>query len=167
MKGFRGIVLILATFPAVFPCIGASKGAGPMGLPIGMPSEAGGFMSDSPPIPRGQRLKEVPPGAWGGNHISLDVTETGARIEFDCAHGEITGKIVLYRPGRFSAAGDYVEEHGGPIREADEGKSVPVIYSGQITGKTMKLTVRRQRDKRLIGAFTLIRGQEAFIVKCR
>lgn len=33
-------------------------------------------------------------GAWGGEHIAMEVTDPGATIEYDCAHGRITEKIA-------------------------------------------------------------------------
>ena len=29
-------------------------------------------------------------GTWGGDHISMEVTDSGAEIEYDCAHGSVT-----------------------------------------------------------------------------
>ncbi|MDX2043962.1 MAG: hypothetical protein SF097_22300 [Acidobacteriota bacterium] len=110
---------------------------------------------------------DLPAGNWGGQHISLEVTPTGGKLEFDCAHGEINSKIVLDKQRRFSVSGTYVEEHGGPVRQPDHPQSQPVLYIGQLTGNKMKLTVKRSDTKKVIGTFTLTRGQEAFIVKCR
>lgn len=111
--------------------------------------------------------EDLPTGNWGGQHINLEVTETGGKLEFDCAHGEINSKIVLDKQRRFSVTGTYVEEHGGPVRQSDRPQSQSVLYIGQITGDKMKLTIKRSDTKKVIGTFTLTRGQEAFIVKCR
>lgn len=110
---------------------------------------------------------DLPTGNWGGQHISLEVTGTGGKLEFDCAHGEINSKIVLDKQRRFSISGTYVEEHGGPIRQSDRPQSQSVLYIGQLTGNKMKLTIKHGDTKKVIGTFTLTRGQEAFIVKCR
>lgn len=109
---------------------------------------------------------ELPSGSWGGKHISLEITQTGGTLEFDCAHGEFAGKAKLDRQGRFSVEGIYVEEHGGPRRET-QSTSIAVIYAGQINGKKMKLTINRKDNKKSLGSFTLRHGEEAFIVKCR
>lgn len=111
--------------------------------------------------------EDLPNGNWGGQHISLEVTGNGGKLEFDCAHGEIKSKIVLDKQRRFNVSGTYVEEHGGPIRQSDRPQSQSVLYSGQLTGDKMKLTIKRSDTKKVIGTFTLKRGQEAFIVKCR
>lgn len=110
---------------------------------------------------------EQPTGSWGGSHIGLELTEAGGRVEFDCAHGTIDKKLVLDAVGKFNVAGTYVEEHGGPVRESEKISDLRVIYSGRVRNKTMSLTVRRADNNKLIGTFTLISGQEAFIVKCR
>lgn len=112
-------------------------------------------------------MDDLPTGNWGGQHISLEVTGTGGKLEFDCAHGEINSKIVLDKQRRFSVSGTYVEEHGGPVRQSDKPQSQKVLYIGQLTGDKIKLTIKRSDTKKVIGAFTLTRGQEAFIVKCR
>ncbi|MBL8188203.1 MAG: hypothetical protein JNK38_09355 [Acidobacteria bacterium] len=109
----------------------------------------------------------IPPGQWGGQHISLEITKTGGRLEFDCAHGEFDGRLQPDRQGRFSTEGIYIEEHGGPTRMDNQSAKIPVIYAGQINGGKMKLTIKRKDTQKSLGSFTLKRGEEAFIVKCR
>lgn len=118
-------------------------------------------------LPFSMIFDDLPTGNWGGQHISMEVTETGGKLEFDCAHGEINSKIVLDKQRRFSVTGTYVEEHGGPVRQSDNPQSQKVLYIGQLTGNKIKLTIKRSDTKKVIGAFTLTRGQEPFIVKCR
>ncbi len=118
-------------------------------------------------LPFPMTFDDLPAGNWGGQHISLEVTPTGGKLEFDCAHGEISSKIVLDKQRRFSISGTYVEEHGGPTRESSLPQNIAVVYAGQVSGDTMKLTVKRKDTKKVIGTFTLKRGEEAFIVKCR
>jgi hypothetical protein len=110
---------------------------------------------------------EVPVGLWGGEHISMEVTERGARVEYDCAHGTIDERIVTDRRGRFNVRGTYVEEHGGPVREKERLNSYPVRFTGRIRGKKMEVTVTRSDTKKTIGSFTLVHGQEPSLVKCR
>jgi len=106
-------------------------------------------------------------GLWGGEHIRLEVTTEGATVEYDCAHGTISQRIVVNSRGRFVVDGAYVAEHGGPVRMNEQAGSVPVRFTGQIRGKRMTLTVRRSDTKKLIGTFTLLYGQESALVKCR
>src|SRR6266850_2960093 len=83
----------------------------------------------------------VPGGSWGGVHVAMEVADKGTAIEFDCAHGMISERLVLDREGRFRAKGTFVREHGGPIREGETPASHPASYSGNVRGKAMTLTV--------------------------
>lgn len=106
-------------------------------------------------------------GLWGGEHIRLEVNTQGATVEYDCAHGTISQRIVADRRGRFVVDGTHVEEHGGPVRANEQVSGYPVRFTGQVRGKRMTLTVRRRDTKKLIGTFTLLDGQEGALVKCR
>lgn len=105
-------------------------------------------------------------GLWGGEHISLNVTEQGAQVEYDCAHGSIDRKIILDGDGRFTLSGTYVEEHGGPIRTDEITTGYAAEYSGQIKSDTMTLKVIETKTKKLVGTFTLVYGRSARIRKC-
>jgi hypothetical protein len=113
------------------------------------------------------------PGAWGGRHISLTVTETGARVEYDCAHGTVEGKIDVDAQGRFNVYGRHFEEHGGPVRadeireEGEGGGGYRVRLSGRVGGSLMKLTVTRTDTREVIGTFDLARDRDPVITKCR
>jgi hypothetical protein len=106
-------------------------------------------------------------GFWGGQHSSLEVKPDGAIAEYDCAHGTISRKIILDRQGRFSVAGLYTPEHGGPVRGDQQPNSIPVQFSGRVRGERMSLIVKRRDSGKLIGSFDLVFGQEASLVKCR
>jgi hypothetical protein len=105
------------------------------------------------------------PGVWGGEHIRFEATESGARIDLDCAHAAVEGKIYVDRAGRFGVAGTYYQEHGGPVREEEEARGERVRLDGSVGGSLMKLTVTRGGTK--VGTYTLTRDREARVVKCR
>src|SRR4051794_6750600 len=67
----------------------------------------------------------LPSGVWGGDHVTMTVASGGAQFEFDCAHGSIETPIVVDRRGQFGAAGVYVREHGGPIRQGETPDAHP------------------------------------------
>ncbi len=113
------------------------------------------------------RTKGLPVGLWGGEHISIEVTERGATVEYDCAHGTIDQRITLDRRGRFDVSGMQVQEHGGPVRQGEQLAGYPVRFAGQVNGNKMKLRVRNSGTKRLIGIFTLVHGSEPKLKKCR
>jgi hypothetical protein len=125
------------------------------------------------PSPRGsiatatQGKSNLFTGVWGGKHIRLEVTDTGATVEYDCAHATISQKITTDRSGHFVVNGVYVPEHGGPVRTNEEAANIPVTFSGQVKGKSMILTMRRRDTRKLIGNFALRHGQEGELVKCR
>lgn len=105
-------------------------------------------------------------GTWGGNHISLEVTDEGARIEYDCAHGTITEPLKVDSQGKFSAKGTHVRERGGPARAGSEDQGEPVVYSGTTDGKTATLKVVSSATEEVIGTFTVTLGKRTRLVKC-
>ena len=105
-------------------------------------------------------------GVWGGDHISVEVTDGGATIEYDCAHGTITEKIVPDRNGKFTAKGVHVTEHPGPVRLGEDTEGEPANYSGSINDETMTLTVTMSRTNKDVGTFTLTKGKSGRIRKC-
>jgi hypothetical protein len=105
------------------------------------------------------------PGVWGGEHIRFEATESGARIDLDCAHAAVEGKIYVDGAGRFGVAGTYYREHGGPVREEEEARGERVRLDGSVGGSLMKLTVTRGGTR--VGTYTLTRDREARVVKCR
>ncbi|MFN2481444.1 MAG: hypothetical protein ABR554_08250 [Pyrinomonadaceae bacterium] len=111
--------------------------------------------------------KGVPTGTWGGEHVEMNVAHDSATLEFDCAHATIPRRIVLDRRGRFDVAGTYFEEHGGPVRMGEQPGGYAARFTGRVAGETMKLTVARGSTRKIMGTFTLARGREPSIVKCR
>jgi hypothetical protein len=107
---------------------------------------------------------QLPAGTWGGQHVELDVTAAGGTITFDCAHGRIDEPIVPDRTGRFEVRGMFAAEHPGPQREDEDGQ--PARYVGQVSGKTMTLTVYPASGADPIGSFTLEQGKNGVIRKC-
>lgn len=107
-----------------------------------------------------------PTGVWGGDHISLTVTDTSSHAEFDCARGEIPSPLVLDSRRAFSVRGTFVRDRGGPVLIGEPPDSHPADYSGSVTADTMTLTVELADSKDVIGTFTLVRGARARIVKC-
>src|SRR2546427_2352517 len=112
------------------------------------------------PINGQVRRKGLPVGLWGGEHISMEVTEQGATIEYDCAHAAINQRIALDQRGRFDVSGMQVQERGGPVRQGEQLTSYSVRFAGQVNGKRMKLSVRNSVSKSLVGVFTLVYGDE-------
>ena len=108
----------------------------------------------------------VPPGVWGAQHVNLDVSATGARIEYDCAHGTIDGPLSLDSANRFDARGTHVREQPGPVPE-NEPPGVPARYTGRLEGDSLTITVTLTDSHEEVGTFTLKRNSSGVLRKCR
>jgi hypothetical protein len=111
--------------------------------------------------------RSVATGAWAGQHITLEVSEKGAEVELDCAHGEVTQQMTLDGHGDFDVAGTFSPEHGGPVRRDENTQPTSARYSGHVEGDTMSLTVAFGKEKEKVGDFTLTRGARPNLTKCR
>lgn len=106
-------------------------------------------------------------GVWGGPHIRLDVAEDGtAAVELDCAHGSTAEPIAPDGQGAFRAAGTFVRERHGPVREGQESAGRPAVYTGRIDGGQMTLTITLAESGEELGSFELIRGKTPRLTKC-
>lgn len=114
-----------------------------------------------------RKPRRLAQGSWGGQHIRMEVGQASAKIEYDCAHGEINGPLVIDKRGRFSLKGTHSPEHGGPIRSDETAVNEPAIYSGWTDGKRMTLTVTLARRKETVGTFDLTLGGGGRVFKCR
>jgi hypothetical protein len=111
--------------------------------------------------------RRVSEGVWGGNHVRLSVREGGANLEFDCAHGEVGAPFSLDAEGRFDLPGTFTREGPGPIRLDRQPPATPARYVGRIDGRTMTLNVRIEGVERERQPFTLTRGSQGRLWKCR
>jgi hypothetical protein len=114
-----------------------------------------------------RKMQNIPAGTWGGPSIRIEISGGAATIEYDCANGTIKGPLKLDRNGKFSLQGTHLSEHGGPIRLNDNRQGQAARFSGWTDGKTMTLTVTLTNGKEEIGTFTLERGKESRLRKCR
>jgi len=101
---------------------------------------------------------------WGGEHVRMTMTPTGAQLEFDCATGNILEPLPLDSGVEFKLKGNYIPEHGGPIRKGEQSRASEAVYSGRIDGGKMYLTLTISDNQQ---TFVLERGQSGRIMKCR
>jgi hypothetical protein len=106
-------------------------------------------------------------GVWGGQHVRVEVSDDGARLDFDAARGIIERPVTLDGEGRFSASGAYTVEGGGPLREGEEPEPQPAVYGGVVRGKEMTLNVTLTETKEELGPYTLTRGSRGRVWKSR
>lgn len=113
------------------------------------------------------RVDKLANGVWGGQHIRLEVTDSGGSLEYDCAQSTIDEPIILDSKGNFDVKGKYSPEHAGPVRRNEEGAGYSVTYTGKVKDGEMTLTITNPDKKETIGSFNLTRGSEGRIMKCR
>ncbi|SRR6266498_159311 len=131
------------------------------------PSTANAMTPDSssrPPTPTATGQRQLS-GLWGGMHVTLEISEQEATLEFDCATGTIREPIVLDANGHFDVAGSYNREGPGPVRQGVQTDS-SARYSGTVTGETMTLAVRLEGSSEPLLKLSLTRGKQGKIVKC-
>jgi len=105
-------------------------------------------------------------GPWGGSHVSMQVTSTGARLEYDCANGVIDEPLRPDAEGRFTATGIHTPGHGGPIREGEILPAVRAQYDGHVKGEQMNLLVTLTETGMTLGSFELRRGSSGLLMRC-
>src|SRR5689334_22368704 len=106
-------------------------------------------------------------GVWGGEHIRIEVSDAGATVEHDCAHAEIEQPVALDAQGRFDSKATYTVERGGPVRRDQPPAQRPARYAGRVNGDTLTLTVTLTDTDEDAGTYTLTRGSDGRVTKCR
>ena len=118
------------------------------------------------PAPTATPVQEASGTVWGGEHVEMELTKTGATLEFDCATGTISKPLAPDAQGKFQVSGTLTREGPGPTMR--EGRpAIPVIYSGSIQGESMHLEIVAANSKDKIDEFDLVRGKPGHLLKCR
>jgi hypothetical protein len=111
--------------------------------------------------------KAVPNGVWGGEHIRMEVNDSGADIEFDCARGSISQRLELDDKGRFKVQGIYIAETPAPaaVDGGSIASGVKATYTGTLSGSSLRLGVfiEGQETPRTFG---LVQGDQGHLAKC-
>jgi hypothetical protein len=105
-------------------------------------------------------------GLWGGQGISMEVTDSGASLDFDCASGTITEQIIPDGAGKFSAKGRFARHRPGPTREGEDTEGQPAIYNGVLDGENLTLTITLAHNSEKVGNFMLVHGKAGRIRRC-
>jgi hypothetical protein len=109
-----------------------------------------------------QQAEEI----WGGLHIAITISGETARVEFDCAHGEISRPLKTDVDGPFDLPGTFTPESAGPTRSDRMPSARTVNYRGKIEGDTMSLSITFSDNDESAGTYTLKRGKHGRIRKC-
>lgn len=104
----------------------------------------------------------VPLGTWGGRGIDVVVGEQSTRLEFDCAHGEIAGRLEIPKSGEADTTGWMVLE-GGPTRE--EAARVEARFRLRLEGTKLLLAVVSQGSDST-HRYEAVRGKPPVLRKC-
>jgi hypothetical protein len=94
------------------------------------------------------------------------VSDTGATLQYDCAHGTMSAPLKPDASGRFTVAGTHVFEHGGPVRAGEAEDRRAATYTGQVVGAMMTLNVQVSGVSANLGPFTLRRGDAGRVYRC-
>jgi hypothetical protein len=116
-------------------------------------------------VAKTQKMRRITTGVWGGEHINMKVGAKSATIEYDCAHGVISGPLVINSSGHFNLRGTHTMERGGPVRADEKPNEQPATYTGSIKGNTMTLSVKVAGSE--IDTFTLEKGKPGELFKCK
>lgn len=112
-------------------------------------------------------MKSSVHGNWGGEHIALIIDQSGATIDFDCAHAVVDRALTTDARGNFSVTAIYTPESVGPTRQNNPNQSYRVKIWGHVRGGRMTLNIKRQSTNKSLGTFKLRQNEEPFLVKCR
>jgi len=128
-----------------------------------------GQMTASRPAQSGTAApaKTVANGVWGGEHIRMVVSDSGAVIEFDCARGSISQPLELDDKGRFKVQGTYMAQTPAPaaVDGGATASGVKATYTGTVSGSSLRLEVliEGQDTPR---TFDLVQGEQGQLAKC-
>ena len=96
----------------------------------------------------------------------MEVTDAGAAMTYDCAHGTIEQRIEFDSEGRFEVQGTHTRERGGPVRSDEAPDRHPARYTGRVAGKIMTLVVTLTDTKETVGTFSLRFGERPELHRC-
>jgi len=104
-------------------------------------------------------------GVWGGRGLNLTLTETGGKLEYDCAAGTLDGAVHPNSNGEFRAKGTHEAFTGGPQDADAKPATVPAQYQGSVSGATMILEVQPAGAERMT-SYTLTQGRRTKLMRC-
>ncbi len=134
----------------------------PRGTPDATPPQQDAGREDDKPMD----ANRLATGMWGGEQVTLKVSDAGAQIEFACAHGTIEGPLGL-TGGGFEAKGTFVTERGFVRPDGDKRSGTPARYAGRVDGETLTLKVSYEGSSEEIGTYILKHGQQVRLFKCK
>ena len=121
-------------------------------------------MAEVPSSPSTPQSADESANVWGGEHVEMELTKTGANLDFDCAVGTIDQPLAVNADGKFRAVGTYTRERPGPVR-GNGNPAAAATYIGTIKGESMHLEIVLVNSKETVGIFELVRGRSGHVMK--
>jgi len=113
-----------------------------------------------------EESRKVRSGVWGGDHIIIEVSSTGANVMFECADGIIEESLVIDGNGRFDVRGVHTRRTGGPARSDQKPERLRARYIGSVKGNSMTLTVTLPDTNETEGTYSLTYGERPELRRC-
>jgi hypothetical protein len=104
---------------------------------------------------------------WGGPDVQVTVTGQATTAQFVCAHGTIDQPVVPDANGNFSATGTYVFEHPATVVGQPSSDSHSARYDGQLSARTMHISVTVPDRQQVFGPFTATLGATGPSTRCQ
>ena len=123
-----------------------------------------GFLLPASMAGRGE-VRRVPSGTWGAEGARLEVTNSGARVEYDCARGSIDQPLAVDSEGRLDVPGVFFRHQGAPSG-GERGNGQEVRYRGRLSGDTLTLKVLLEGAEEPLASHILTRGKPGRVRKC-
>jgi hypothetical protein len=111
-----------------------------------------------------KKQNRVANGQWGGENVRMDVTDSGATLQFSCSNGKIEEPLLISNKS-FEVRGSFSREGPGPTREGGPTPE-PAIYRGSVENHTMTLTAKLSKTNEDLGSFTLEFGKPGRVRRC-
>lgn len=103
-------------------------------------------------------------GVWAGDRMILTATATGARIDGDCATGNISAPLKPDVHGHFQVMGAFQRYRPGAQAEDTADVAHLTRFVGELRGKLLLLTVTGPGEKP--EAFRLVKGNSIKLIRC-
>lgn len=106
---------------------------------------------------------DTPMGVWGGDQAQLTLTASGGTLNLGCGQARFDGPLRLDAEGRFHVSGA-LQVYGAGAQSADRPPAWrPAVFSGQVKGHTLQLSVRSAAGE---DTYNLVEGARPKIVRC-
>lgn len=104
-------------------------------------------------------------GRWGGQGISVLVSDTQVTLDFNCASGTISKKVILSN-NLFLEKGTYTQNSGNMPINAILPEPQIVQYEGNLSGSNLSLVIKSEDGNTIIGEYMIVKNESGKIIRC-